>query len=459
MSDSGRAWPGRARTFAAATLGVALAPWAGALPAAAASPSPSPLPVPPAAAPAASASPTPNTCQTIRYGATAAADVLQVTTLNSDRVGVSAAAIANLGIGEARATLSTKPIRLTAAAGALGGGSASAASAATAHTEAPPNPAGGGDHATAGATDMGALKLGADHLDAAAHWFDGYRCGARLGEASTSTARLTHATVLPASGQSLLHVSGDLAGATTTGLLKHNGHAASAAGASLRLSELTLFEGTGAQVGVRVLTAPSLNVIASGEKATSSVRYAAPVLGVTAADGSVHRLDSPGAHLDLPVPASLFASLPHGSSAVLRLSLGTVTSRITDTEVNASALSLRVQVELTEDHASALPATGGATVLDLGIGALTVSADAAKAAATSSGGGYGSGSGSNPSSTPSATGTVTASPSSSLGSGSGSGGGTLPVTGASLTWVLVAGGLLASAGYALMLMARRRRAG
>jgi hypothetical protein len=180
------------------------------------------------------------------------------------------------------------------------------------------------------------------------------------------------------------------------------------------------------------------------------------VLEVTTSDGAQHRLASPGALLDLPVPASLWSGLPRGTAAVLRLSIGTVTSRITGSAVHASAAPLRVQVKLSTDGTAALPRTGATTVLDLSVGQLDVSADAAKAAATSSGG-YGSGSGSD---SPSAS--TTASSSLGSGSGAGSGGsgtgsGTLPVTGPSAGWIAAGGATLAAIGYALTLLAKRRR--
>src|SRR5689334_18166694 len=99
----------RAATLTAAAIGTALAPWIWALPAAA---SPAPLPTPPspgAAAPAVTASPTPASCTTIRYGAAASADVLRVVSENPSAFGTNAAALRDVGAGEARATLQTKP--------------------------------------------------------------------------------------------------------------------------------------------------------------------------------------------------------------------------------------------------------------------------------------------------------------------------------------------------------------
>jgi hypothetical protein len=373
--------------------------------------------------------------------------------VNPHAVGASATALTNIDLGQARTTLSTEPTRSTAAAGSMDAGTARAAGA-TAYQQAPPSTL-GGSHAIAGASDLGAARFGANHLLATARWNDGYRCGAFLGEASSSSATLAGAALLPGSGgQTLLRIPDDAASGTTTGLLKHNGHAAAGAGASLRLNQLRLFEGTGAEATVRILAQPSLNALATGEKATSSVRYAAPVLEVATPDGARHRLANPGAYLDLPVPASMWSGLPRGTAAVLRLSIGTVTSRITGSQVHASATPLRVQVKLAPGHAVALPRAGAATVLDLSVGELDVSADAARAATGS--GGYGSGSGSD---TPSATPTPSTTVSSSLGSGSGgsgSGSGTLPVTGPSLGWIAAGGIALAGVGYALMLLARKR---
>ncbi|MBB5871333.1 LPXTG-motif cell wall-anchored protein [Allocatelliglobosispora scoriae] len=142
-----------------------------------------------------------------------------------------------------------------------------------------------------------------------------------------------------------------------------------------------------------------------------------------------------------------------GSLAVLRLSIGGLDKRVTDTGVSAQAASLRLQLVVLGDRRG-----GESTVLDLGIGLLEVSAVAPRTATTS------------PGPSPSHSNCVcppdsSASPSAPVPSprtspaGCGGPGCSLPLTGSSgLPFLIGAGVVLAFLGRLLLLLSRRRNA-
>jgi hypothetical protein len=144
---------------------------------------------------------------------------------------------------------------------------------------------------------------------------------------------------------------------------------------------------------------------------------------------------------------------------VLRLSIGELTKKVTDTGVHASAASLRVQLAVRARGAGAATSgaangagqgsLGGTSLCDLGIGVLDAQATAPKSDGYGGsggeqggpGGGSGGGGGGN---------------GGGNGGGGNGGGSGLPVTGAGIGAVVGAGTALLVVGRLLMLLTRRR---
>jgi hypothetical protein len=147
------------------------------------------------------------------------------------------------------------------------------------------------------------------------------------------------------------------------------------------------------------------------------------------------------------------AQAASGPQAVIRLSLGGLTQKITDERVQAKAATLRLQVVVKnaagngsgtgDGYGGTGGGTGGEqTILDLGVGVLDASAELPPGGGGSSGGGGGE----------------SASPSPAPGGGTG-GGGSLPVTGPGVAFIVGGAVAFLGAGRLLMILARRRTIG
>jgi LPXTG-motif cell wall-anchored protein len=455
----------------AGTLGIALSPVPGSAPAAAV----------PDAGP----------CRP-QFGSSASAALLNLRTLDVRPLGLRLPALADVNIGSTRAGFGAGPT--TAAEGrfvraaVLGQQVPAPVLDAVVHQEAPPA------NATPSVVptpqlDLGAARLGAGTLSAHATWADPARCEPDSGPRATANATLKTAAVLPAAG-SLVRVSG-LASTTRTEVVRHNGTASPAAVASARLDDVELFAGTPSAVSVKVLSQPSLRVVAGGSAAKSTVEYAAPVFEVRVPGQAPVRLDGQRGRIDIAVPVDASAAtltgdlartqalplLPtnllggllgggHGDeqrplagkrTAVLRLSVAGVSKDIADAGLHARATTLRVSLLLCDNA----KVNEDAPVLDLTFGVMEAAAGAPRGHRPP---GYGGGAGEEPTATPTATpSSPTATPSPSgggTGSGSGSegngGGAGLPVTGSKLLWIAVFGVLLVLVGRGLLVLARRR---
>jgi hypothetical protein len=442
--------------------------------------------------PASAASP----CVPSGYTATSTADLLKLNLLNIGPLGLISAPVADVAIGHASADMAhAQPNVATAKADYLSAAIAGITvppALLNTHAEqtAPPAHSGPDKHSLI-ALKSGLLGLGVGNVSAGAGKNGPYGCGIAQGDAS-----VVDATVLPGvAGHSLLALPANLNGFAGAGLSTEHGHLASTANAGAGLANIELLGGTGAAIGVKVITEPTLTGVAGGSIAASSVTYTSPVLDVTLPGGQHVTLD--GAHTSVEVAASfksllgslrlpaatLLPPLPRQAHLEIRLSLGSLTSSITKTSVSGSAASLRLQVLLAPIGAQtgllANLTTGGKTILDLGIGELSVGAtapglaDASPSPSCTSGGygygcaspspcastaGYGYGSPScttSPSPTPGSSHSPTPSPSTSVAATTA---GSLPLTGSN-TAMYVGGGVLALLlGRFLMVLARRRAA-
>jgi hypothetical protein len=331
-----------------------------------------------------------------------------------------------------------------------------------------------------------------------------------LSEAAAAIANLTliPSTALPVPapflGTSAAQVHTTGYSQCRNGLVAVDGQRALGVAATARVSAIviTLFGGSAQQHTVRVISPPSLQVVAAGSR-RSSVRYISPILEVLDGSGNAHRIDAPGQTVDVPLatipnphaPSSLLpggadlaaplsAGLPAlpatrdlttaalggggGGSAggsVVRISLGTLAERISDTSVSADATTIRLDV---------LSVAGTAPLLSVGIGELHAAATAPKGGVPSagrpgeedpdavahgpgseiSGDAPGGGSdGHQPTTVPGAN------QAAAVGAPTPGGGaahsGSLPITGSGLGLVLAAGVAMVLAGRFAVLLARR----
>jgi LPXTG-motif cell wall-anchored protein len=423
-----------------------------------------------------------------QFGSSASAELLSLRTLDVRPLGLRLPALADVHIGSTRAAFGSG---LKAAAegrfvraAVLGQQVPAPVLDAFVHQAAPPANAAPSLVPTP-KLDLGAARLGAGTLSAHATWADPTRCEPDSGPRATANATLTTAAVLPAAG-SLVRVSG-LASTTKTEVVHHNGTASPAAVASARLDDVELFAGTPSAVSVKVLSQPSLKVVAGGAASKSIVEYVAPVLEVRVAAQPPVRLDSQRGRIDIAVPVDASAATLAGDlartqalpllptdllggllggghndeerplagrrTAVLRLSVAGVSKDVADAGLHARAAALRISLLLCDNA----KVNEDAPVFDLTIGVLEAAAGAPRGHRPP---GYGGGAGQEPTATPTPTArTAMPSPSGS-GTGSGSGsegtGGGLPVTGSKLLWIAVFGVLLVVVGRGLLVLTRRR---
>jgi hypothetical protein len=247
----------------------------------------------------------------LAYGASASADLLRLHALDLRPLGIGVGPIAALRVASTGAGLAadaevaaaaaardvTAHLRGLAAVGAAELGR-------TAHQQAPPTSADPVTHAGR-RLDLGVLSADLGTISARATWDEPMRCDTETGTSSRAAASLVDAAALPGrGGQALVALPDQLSSAAETGLVRHEGKAAAQARASASLTDLRLFAGSGTEVRVRVMSEPVLEVIATGRPDSSSVRYHAPVLEISGPGLRTQRLDSPGAHLDVALPAS-----------------------------------------------------------------------------------------------------------------------------------------------------------
>ncbi|MFF5077198.1 hypothetical protein ACFY36_09110 [Actinoplanes sp. NPDC000266] len=252
-----------------------------------------------------------------------------------------------------------------------------------AERQAPPNrQAATAELAGLQAAGLATVKLG--RSTAEARWLETYNCGA-TGPLTRTATMLAGVELLSGGGrtpalQALRHPD-DTARRTSLLRLGPTGSTQSAtdvvrlgdgrrgvsAAAGVALSDLTLFGGTPQEVSIKVVTQPTLTVVAAGDRNRSSVTYRPAVLKVTAAGKPIAHLDT----ADTSVGVDLFGGLATEAAPSLlstRISLGGPRQMIGDREVRAEAAALRVEVLLGKAH-----------LLDVALGYLYAQASTAPA--------------------------------------------------------------------------------
>lgn len=224
---------------------------------------------------------------------------------------------------------------------------------------------------------------------------------------------------------------------------------------SVSLAEAVLFKGTAQQLTVKIISRPTLTVMAAGSR-KSTVEYSSPILEIIDASGKSTRLDAPDEVFEAPLAGagalgSLTSGLPQlplnsllGGAALgnaagvgsVKISIGHLDKKITKNSVTARAATFRVEI---------------GDVLHLAVGDLNtvaqvptggIGGESPEPTATDDGdggddgddGGDGGDNGN--------------------GGGNGDGGG-LPVTGTSLTLILGAGAAMVVLGMLARRFARR----
>ncbi|WP_026209232.1 hypothetical protein [Catelliglobosispora koreensis] len=318
--------------------------------------------------------------QPLNYRSQASANLLKVGVLDPGILGLKLPKVADLTLASTQAKLgAADPVRSTAkaeylSAEVLGLSLPRGPLEATVAQSAPPS------HQEpvknqALSVDLGVAKAGTGELNAHARWADGMACGTQAGPAGAANAALLGVSVLPGSKGALVQADNNISSQSATATVLREGRAASAAAAQISLSSL---EFAGGKLTIDVISPPSLVVYATGRAATSVVEYKSPVLEISGAGVPRQQLSGLGKTVDLPIQTSVLGSvlsglpLPAGlgQTSVLRLTIGDLKQDIKDEKVTASTASLRLQVLVS--------AASQASVLDLGVGLLDVSAEAPK---------------------------------------------------------------------------------
>ncbi|WP_327006590.1 hypothetical protein OHA72_04515 [Dactylosporangium sp. NBC_01737] len=112
-------------------------------------------------------------------------------------------------------------------------------------------------------------------------------------------ATLAGITVLPGrNGRALLRINA-VESATVTGVGSAGGRPAATAAATGAIADFKLLDNGPSAIGVRVISPPSLSVLAG---TTKTVDYTAPVLEITIPGKAPIRVSSAGSHVDVVVP-------------------------------------------------------------------------------------------------------------------------------------------------------------
>ncbi|MFI1987813.1 hypothetical protein [Actinoplanes sp. NPDC020271] len=341
------------------------------------------------AVPATPASATGTACTSGRFTATSQADLAKITVLDPSPLAPGLPALADVRLAPARGDVlaSDRSGRSVA--------TASDADAKLLGLELPGLPPRNtvANHAAPGgppgpvtvaltALDAGGLaaaRLG--KATAAATWTDEYHCG-KTGPLTRATTMIEGLSVLggTGSGPAMQAVSNLTHTARRTSLLKvgptgstrsatdvialGGGRIGVRAGSGVSLGDLTLFGGTPQEITAKVVSQPTLEVMAGGDRKHSSVTYRPAALSVTSAGKPVTGVDDSHSNVTLNLLGKLADDRP-ASLLTVRLSVGGHNQRITDSGVRADAAALRVEVTL-----------GTARLLDVALGHLTAAATA-----------------------------------------------------------------------------------
>jgi hypothetical protein len=303
--------------------------------------------------PAVPAAMNPRDCTVGDFAARTQADLVKIEVLKS-----GPHALADIRLASAKGTVdsSARPYRSIA--------SAQHAGRVGARHVAPGR--GGPDEKQLVAFDAAGLATaGVGKSTAHATWDNDYHCG-RPGPLTRSATMLGGLSVLD---------SGMTAGNRRTGLLRigptgstqsatdliplGKGRIGVRAGAGAALGDISLLAGTPQEISIRVVTQPTLEVVAGGDR--HRVTYRPAVLQVTAAGKPVHVLKDAGATVSLGLLGGVGQGAPSALEA--RITLGQVAESRGGRQVQAEAATVRVEVKVGRTH-----------LLDIALGNLSVAA-------------------------------------------------------------------------------------
>ncbi|MEV0130817.1 hypothetical protein AB0H83_20435 [Dactylosporangium sp. NPDC050688] len=302
------------------------------------------------------------------FGATAASNTLAL-----GRIDLRAAGLSNLVLPELRVATTHSGIAggmLRAAADARylrsSGDLPAGVLGPRAYQQAPPSND-GPDAVNVAGVDLGALRLGVGGLRAQASWQHAGRCTTADGPRATASATLAGLTVLPGrDGRALLRINA-VESATVTDVGAAGGRPAATAAATGGIADFKLLDHGPSTIGVRVVSPPSLRVLAG---TTKTVDYTAPVLEITIPGQAPTRVSAAGSHVDVVVPvdaasAAAAADLARtenlpllGSLPLLDLLTG-ITGALSGTVAGAAAIVPGVDLNSVLGALPGLPAVGG----------------------------------------------------------------------------------------------------
>jgi hypothetical protein len=121
---------------------------------------------------------------------------------------------------------------------------------------------------------------------------------------------------------------------------------------TMQVAALKLLAGTPFEIQVRVVSQPTLQVTSTGDAATSSVQYTAPVLAVEQGGKSLGQLDAANPKLDIPIGIPLAAGAPslpiiggllangqQATAALNRLDLGVIRLGVAQLDQRGAAMT------------------------------------------------------------------------------------------------------------------------
>jgi hypothetical protein len=135
----------------------------------------------------------------------------------------------------------------------------------------------------------------------------------KLGPLSTLGGALSGGTKPAADGAgSLVSVPNTLSARSVVQLVDLPGSANKAvqSTSTMQVANVKLLAGTPFEIQIRVVSQPTLQVTATGDESTSTVRYTAPVLAVEQGGKSLGQLDAANPQLDIPIGIPLAPGAP-----------------------------------------------------------------------------------------------------------------------------------------------------
>lgn len=186
----------------------------------------------------------------------------------------------------------------------------------------------------------GVVRASVLNGSAQARWSEdaGPCAGTPISESVTSVADLSVSGTGPIGGTALVSLPGTVEATSRIALGEATGSGGRpvVATSTMSVADLTLLAGTPAELEVKVISAPTLTVTATGDSSTSTVEYTAPILKVRHGDHELGRIDADNPVLNVPV----LPGLP--GVGALRLSIGELAESHDGTEVAGQAGLLTV---------------------------------------------------------------------------------------------------------------------